>query len=220
MTSVGKSLKSALSELQGTFSESPEALHLAVALVFSSIFRANGVDVVVVGGQAASHWLRVVGSTDTDFVTTRFHTVRDTLLDVGFVVSGAPFRLIHAGADVLIELVGETIQVAGIQADAQSVITVRRSDIAHQAVSALMPGPASVIDPALVFLNYAEASLPNSDWHDFEDNGTQAHERALALLALYRPIVTEQLNRFAREERLRPDLQQALASTFQLYLTH
>lgn len=182
---VTRHLESALSELQEEFEGDPEKLHLAVAVVFSAIFRAAGTSVVIVGGQAATHWLRADGSRDADFVTRDYQMVRDTLLRSGFRVADAPFRLVQDKTNVLIELVGEQIEIAGLIADVTSVATIRKTDISSDVVRGLMPADALVLDPGLTFLNYAEASLPHSIWFDHDDDGLLAEERAQALLALY-----------------------------------
>ena len=60
-------LASALSELARAFHADPEKLHLAVAVVFSSIYHAYDLHLVIVGGQSAAHWLKAPASRDVDF---------------------------------------------------------------------------------------------------------------------------------------------------------
>lgn len=221
MTAVVSRLESALSRLRLEFPDDPERLHLAVALVFSSIYKSNGVDVIVVGGQAATHWLRIDGSIDVDFVAPDFDTVRDSLLAVGFVLTGRSlFRLVCPDAEpnrsVLIELVGETVEIAGIRAGLDSIITVRALDIENPIVRELMAGDALVINPALAFLNYAESSLSDSLWHDFEDGGAQAQERAEGILVLYEEHVAAQISRLADDGLLPERLQRLLADKYGL----
>lgn len=222
MNGAVRNLRSALSSLKAEFAHDPEKLHLAVGLVFSSIFKAYGAEVVVVGGQAASYWLRIGGSTDVDFVARDFESTRDTLASVGFVTTNAPFRLIHgdssANASVLIELVGEAVEVAGIRPAKDAVITVVTADIESPTIRRLMMGDALVMDPGLSFLNYAEASLSDSQWHDIEDQGGLALDRATALLELYRPFITDKLRTFVEEKLLSERLRRLLVSEFHLDL--
>ena len=218
MTSIADHLSSALSSLQVQFSEDPEMLHLAVATVFSSIFWERTIRVIVVGGQAATWWLRVSGSRDVDFVTSDFERVRDILQMAGFEPTDAAFRLIHPGAtatsSVLVELVGETIKVAGIQADTRAVSTIQPDDIGNPAVRRLMRGDALVIDPCLAFLNYADASSSASDWYDHTDEGSLAYERASALLELYRRYIMNGLRSLNAQGKLPAALRILLGQRF------
>lgn len=220
MTSIVANLKSALSSLQARFPDDPEKLHLAVAAVFSSIFLAHSVRVVVVGGQAATHWLRVSGSRDVDFVSSDFGSVRDTLLAAGFRATDSPFRLLHPGTttltSVLIELVGDVIDIAGVQGDLRAVTTIRPDDVEDAAVRRLMRGDALVIDPCSAFLNYADASSQDSIWYDHHTDGSLAYERAAALLALYRPHIAERLRALEQQGMLPSPLLERLQDFLEL----
>ncbi|MCA9547464.1 MAG: hypothetical protein KC613_23835 [Myxococcales bacterium] len=209
MTAIARRLRSALSELQAEFPADPQTLHFAVAAVTASIFLAHKLRVVVVGGQAATHWLRVSSSLDVDLVASDYHGVREILREVGFEPADqSAFRLKLAGptpaTEILVELVGERIQVAGVLEDADAVTTIRPDQVRNPRVRSLMGGDALVLDPCLAFLNYAEASSPDSDWYDHEDADGLAHERAEALLRLYRDHILERLEGLQRERRL-PD---------------
>ena len=116
----------------------------------------------------------------------------------------------------MIELVGEAIKVAGLQADPQSITTIEPDDIEDPAIRALMRGRALVLDPCLTFLNYAEASSPESDWFEHEDAGSLAYERATALLTLYRAHITSRLRALERQGLLRASLQSLLTQRFGL----
>jgi hypothetical protein len=80
-------------------------------------------------------------------------------------------------------LVGEKIDVAGMKSGL--TVTVEPDDVEDPFVRSLMHGPAEVLDPVVVFVNYCNASQRGSIWYDYEDKGSYAVERAQALFALY-----------------------------------
>ena len=99
----------------------------------------------------------------------------------------------------MIELVGERIDIAGIKTPGS--VPVESADIDDPFVRSLMPGPAEVLDPVLVFVNYLEASCRDSIWFDYADEGALAVERAQALLALYERYIVDGLQaRYAAGE--------------------
>lgn len=85
------------------------------------------------------------------------------------------------------------VEVADTTLDDDWLCLVEREDLASDLVRTLMPGDAVILDPALVFLNYVDASQPASGWHDSSDEGSGAEDRARALLRLYPDRVREGL---------------------------
>lgn len=77
-------LTSALFKLNDRFCDDPASLHFAVALVYSSIFRKHGIACIAVGGQSAAYWLRMPGSTDVDFVSSKTTLIAELLESIGF----------------------------------------------------------------------------------------------------------------------------------------
>ena len=185
-------LASALSKLHQQFQNDPESLHFSVALVFSSIFNKHHLACTIVGGQSAAYWMRTPASTDVDFVSPVSHSIAVILEKCGFIrSSGRSYRYQHTTTGVLIEFVGETIAIAAISTP--ETVEVSPSDIDDPLVRSLMPGPAEIIDPILIFVNYVEATSEESIWHDFENEGALAVERAQALYVLYKDYITEGL---------------------------
>lgn len=217
-TSLVNRLRSALCSLQAAYPDDPETLHFAVAAVFSSIFLQHSIRAVIVGGQAATHWLRVAGSRDADFVVSDYHGVKDALEAVGFAPTDAPYRLLHPGtspkSSVLIELVGESIEIAGLRPRQDAVTTIAAADIESPLVRDLMGTKALVVEPALVFLNYAEAGDPESVWYDHADEGSLASDRATALLALYHGHIVKRVRRLADQMGLSPRLVEQLRTMY------
>lgn len=192
------SLISALSELNAQYHDDPASLHFAVSIVFSSILKKHGLPCTIVGGQAAAYWMRLPGSTDVDFVSPQTSEIANVFELCGFERSkDVSFRFNHRTTNVLIELVGERISVAGIRSP--STVAVLPKDIHDPLVRTLMIGPAEVIDPVLVFLNYVEASTQGSIWFDYEDEGALAIERAKALEALYKKYIHDGLRKLQRK---------------------
>ena len=97
----------------------------------------------------------------------------------------------HVGPNVLIEIVGESIDIANMKSERP--VNIEPKDIEDELVRSLMPGPAMVLDPCLAFLSYVSAACKDSLWYDFEDNGALAIERAQALLALYKDYILHSL---------------------------
>lgn len=179
-----QNLTSALSELARRFGPDAETLHFTVSIVFSSILKKYRLPCIIVGGQSASYWMRVPGSTDVDFVSPNIDKIATVLEQCGFVKSpDCSFRYVHTVTKVLIELVGERVEVAGMKSGL--TVTVEPGDIEDPLVRLLMPGPTEVLDPAVVFVNYCNASDHTSIWYDYENSGSLAAERARTLFALY-----------------------------------
>lgn len=187
-----QNLTSAQSELARRFGPDAEALHLAVSIVFSSILKKNRLPCIIVGGQSASYWMRVPGSIDVDFVSPSIDKIATVLEQCGFVKSpDCSFRYVHTETNVLIELVGERVDVAGMKSGL--TVTVEPGDIEDPLVRSLMPGPAEVLDPAVVFVNYCNSSDHASIWYDYENGGALAVERARTLFALYEGYIRNSL---------------------------
>jgi len=185
-------LTSALFKLNDRFFDDPASLHFAVALVYSSILRKYGIPCIAVGGQSAAYWLRMPGSTDVDFVSSKTGLIAELLEAIGFQKSQEfCFRFTYPEPDVQIELVGEQIRVAGM-ANPETV-DVEPEEVGDTVVASLMPGSAVVLDPFTVFMNYFESSLDDSIWFDFENDGALSIERAQALLALYNDHIRNKL---------------------------
>lgn len=195
-----QNLISALSELNIRFHDEPESLHYAVALVFSSIFKKHSIPCIIVGGQSAAYWLRSPGSTDIDFVSSASDKIAEILEKCGFQRSNdISFRYTHIVTNVYIELVGERIEIADLKSP--GLVEVKPHHIGDLLVRSLMPGPAEVLDPVAVFVNYVESSCIDSIWFSYKDEGAIAIERALALLTLYKDhLLTELRNRFEAGE--------------------
>jgi hypothetical protein len=182
------SLISALSKLNEQFRDDAESLHFAVSIVFSSVLNNHGFPCIIVGGQSAAYWMRIPGSTDVDFVSPVSKDIAIIFEQCGFRKSEQfSFRFHHPETNVLIELVGDRIEIAGIKST--ETVVVEPDDIEDPLVRSLMSGPAKVIDPLLVFLNYLDASCRESIWFDFEDEGALAIERMQALLVLYEGFI-------------------------------
>ncbi len=190
MNSIVHDLTSALSELKSEFPTDPEAFHLGVSIVVSSIFTAHGFEMIIVGGQASAYWLHRAFSTDSDFVCARFEEVREILLSAGFTLAdNSLYRLHHEQTDALIELVGETAEIAGHAVT--EFVSIERSSIENPTTQKLMAGTAVVLDPAELFINYLDASCEDSIWFDTETNGKLAYDRTKALFNLYGTFITE-----------------------------
>ncbi|MCB1191400.1 MAG: hypothetical protein H7A23_15260 [Leptospiraceae bacterium] len=190
---IHQDLVSALSKLSDHFADDPEALHLAVAIVFSSILRKYNLSCILVGGQSAAYWSRTIGSTDTDFVSRDTDIFSEILLKIGFYQKdNFSFRFYHPSFNILIELVGEKIEIGNIKNP--RTVYIKQNDINDPLVKSLMKAPAEIIDPTLTFINYVEASIKSSEWFDYEDEGALAIERALALFSLYHDYILDNLN--------------------------
>ena len=189
-----QSLISALSKLNAKFHDDPESLHFAISIVFSSILTKHGLQCAIVGGQAAAYWMRLPGSTDVDFVSQHSIKIAKIFEQCGFERSkDFAFRFTHSTTNVMIELVGERIDIAGITSP--TTVAVMPKDVHDPLVRSLMTGPAEVLDPVLVFVNYLEASTNDSIWFNYEDEGALAIERTQALLALYKEYVINGLRK-------------------------
>ena len=217
-TRLRSDLASALSELAGALHHDREALHRAVAVVFSSMFQAAGLRFVIVGGQASSHWLQVNTSLDVDFVVDDFRTAREHLESIGFEREELTFRFLHRASDVLIELFDRPVTVANVTLADEALVTVQPDDIGEEAVRRLMPGCALMISPTHAFLNCAEAAMPASGWFDTSDGGSEARDRAAALLALYEGHIVGELSRWAAEGLVEAGLRRWLFEEFGLEL--
>ena len=162
-----KSLDSALSKLYEALGTDSALLNEAVAIVFSSLFRKYHIECIIVGGQSAAYWMRVPGSTDVDIVSRDSSEIAETLEACGFVKNdkfGSRFK--HSGTDVLIEIVGEQIQISGVQYT--KTVEIESEEIENDIVRMLMQGSAEALEPTRVFLNYLEASSDESIWFDYE----------------------------------------------------
>jgi hypothetical protein len=210
-----RDLISALSKLTSQFHDDPQSLHFAVSIVFSSIFKKHGLSCVIVGGQSAAYWMRLPGSTDVDFVSPESKKIAIVLEQCGFQKNDDfSFRYNYPETNVLIELVGEQIKIAGLK-ETISVI-VNPQDIEDPLVRSLMPGSAEVLDPALVFINYLDSACQDSIWFDYEDEGALAVERALALLALYNDYILKELRDRKATGELSQRLLQVLRDKFNI----
>jgi hypothetical protein len=167
----------------------------------------------VVGGQSAAYWLRLPGSIDVDFVSAESNKVIRHLEEAGFRKSGeCSFRYTHEATNVQIELVGEKLQVSGL--DHPETIMVDRDEIEDPVVRSLMPGPAEVLDPVSVFMNYLDSSSDESLWFDFENEGALSIERAQALLVLYNEYIRNRLQELQKNGKISEKKRQVLAEKF------
>jgi hypothetical protein len=188
MNMLTQDLTSALSKLSREFSDDSEMFHLAVSLVFSSLFNFYNHKVIIVGGQASAYWLRMAGSQDVDFVTPDFDFVQESLLSVGFeTIDNTTYRLLHKESNALIELVGESVTVMDITST--EFAEVSPSDVTNPLVQSFMKASGFVIDPTLVFLNYLDSSCESSLWFDYRDDGTLSLDRARALWEIYPALI-------------------------------
>lgn len=210
---IYQNLTSALSELTNRFGSDAPALHLAVSVAFSSIFKKNGLPCIIVGGQSAAFWMRVPGSTDVDFVSSEIDKIAIVLTKCGFKKSAdVSFRFIHPETNVLIELVSDTIDIAGMKSG--GTVDVVPSDIEDPVVRSFLQAPAEVLDPVAVFVNYCNASCKNSIWFDAEDDGFLAFERAQALFKLYEGYILHGLKERKRTGEISGSLIQMLKEKF------
>lgn len=198
--SLQQNLILAISKLYTRFNDDLQSLHFAISIVFSAILKKHQLSCVIVGGQSAAYWMRLPGSTDVDFVSSDIKKIASVLEGCGFQVDEEyKFRYLHPATNVLIELVGEHIDIRGINASA--TVAVKPTDINDSLVKSLMPGPAEVLDPVLVFVNYLDSADQSSIWFNFEDEGALSIERAQALFALYKEYILDSLRtRFAANE--------------------
>lgn len=208
------SLESALSKLYNHFQNDSETLHEGVALVFSSIFKKFGFQCTIVGGQSAAFWMRMPGSTDVDFVTKNGKQISDALENCGFIKTDLIFRYKHPATNILIELVDEQITINGVRKI--DTVEVQQDEIEDPIVKALMPGPAEILDPVRVFLNYVEASSNDSIWFDYEDLGALAIERAQTLLDLYKNIILPELDTLVQNGDIDNNLVKILKEKFHI----
>jgi len=212
-----QNLTSALFKLDAQFHSDPQSLHFAVAIVFSSILRKYGYPCIIVGGQSASYWMRLPGSIDTDFVSSQIDQIALVLEQCGFQRSDKfTFRYNHPKTNVLIELVGEEIKIGDLKGC--STVEIGPDDIRDPLVRSLMPGPAEILDPLLVFLNYIEAADKDSIWFNYKDEGAIAIERAQAMLALYEEYIKRGLNRLVKSGEISLRIQGILSDKFNLKL--
>ena len=124
-------------------------MHLSVAVVFSSIFNHYGLSCTIVGGQAAAYWSRTPGSADVDIVTESPDKISAILENCNFKQSEKnSFRYIHEKFDVLIELVSDSIDIAGIKNI--KPVSISPSDIDDPVTASLMPGVALVTTLSLL----------------------------------------------------------------------
>jgi hypothetical protein len=210
-------LISALYKLKNQFADDAEMLHLAVSIVFSAIFNAHGISCIIVGGQSAAYWMRVPGSTDVDFVSSDIQKVTSALMQCGFSQSSDfLFRFIHSDPDVLVEIVGENIDAAGMKSEGS--VNIEPNDVEDELVRSLMPGPAIVIEPAIVFLNYVSASSCETIWYDYDDEGALAIERARAMLALYEEYIRKNLEERFKNNKIPEAIVQLLREKFNMQL--
>lgn len=156
------------------------------------------------------------GSTDVDFVTKNGKKISDALENCGFIKTDLAFRYKHPETNVLIELVDEQITINGVRKI--DTVEVQRKEIEDPIVKALMPGPAEILDPVRVFLNYVEASSNDSIWFDYEDQGALAIERAQALLDLYKNVILLELDSLVRNEDINDELVKILKDKFHVNL--
>ncbi|MBU1896979.1 nucleotidyltransferase [Myxococcota bacterium] len=208
-------LSSALSDLYRKFSNYPEKLHLAVAVVFSSIFNENGIKTIIVGGQAVSLILRTSESRDVDFITSNTTKLQEILTNIGFEQDS--FRYRHNKYNVLIEIVGEEVNIAGIKGDDESLAVISSDDIEDELVRKLINTDIITINPSLLFLNYVDASIPYTYWYNEEDNGKLALERARAIYELYNNYgIDSYIRNLIAQNKLKPDLVKFLSEEFDI----
>ncbi len=215
INNLQESLASALSELYSHFPNDIETLHEAVALVFSSIFRAFGIPCTIVGGQSAAYWMRMPGSRDVDFVSENCSSIAQILEKCSFVKSDSfHFRFKHPLSNVLIELVDEKIVIKGVKK--VDKVEILPDDIQDPVVKSLMPGTAEILDPVSVFLNYVEASSNDSIWYNYQDNGALAIERACALFKLYQNVILTELATLLNDNNIEENLLRILHEKFHI----
>lgn len=215
MPNTISNLKSALSEINKKYSAEPAKLHFAVALIISSYFRRLGVRCCIVGGQAAAYWMRITGSVDSDFVIGNTGKAAELLETVGFKRdSGRSYQFLHSQYSLLVELVGEEIEVAGVKLD--RTVLISPNEVSDKFTKKLMAGPAEVIDPVLVFLNYLEACGKGSVWFDERNQGMLAAERARAVFELYEKYIRETLEKEKKFKKIPDVVLSALHSEFKV----
>jgi hypothetical protein len=112
----------------------------------------------------------------------------------------------------LYELASE-FKVADLDLELTEMIDVE--SIEHPIVKKLMLGPAEVINPFLVFINYLEASMSSSAWYDPADQGNLAFERAKAIYSLMPDYMLVSCKKFlANRSDLNQDLLKKLHEEF------
>lgn len=154
------------------------------------------------------------GSTDVDFVTKNGKQISDALENCGFIKTDLIFRYKHPATNILIELVDEQITINGVRKI--DTVEVQQDEIEDPIVKALMPGPAEILDPVRVFLNYVEASSNDSIWFDYEDLGALAIERAQTLLDLYKNIILPELDTLVQNGDIDNNLVKILKEKFHI----
>ncbi len=212
---IQQNLTSALYSLYSRYKDSPETLHYAISLVFASIFHKFDFPCIIVGGQSAAYWMHMPVSMDIDLVSSQVYQISSILESCGFHKSdGSSFRYIHPETNVLVELVGDKIEIAGLSDLAPDLVSIPEVD--DPFVQSLMLGPAEILNPTLVFLNYLEASDQESIWHDYQDAGALAVERAQALFLLYKKHILNDLTTLKKTGKLPERLVKLLSERFEI----
>lgn len=216
---IAKDLKSALYKLFNKFSDDPFAFHFAISLVFSSIFKNYGIKLVIVGGQSVAYWNRINVSQDADFISDN-NEVTAILESIGFSVdANFRFRLLHEEFNAFVEIVGESLRIAGIDFSiSDNVIEVFPSDIDDELVASLMKANALILHPALAFLNYIHASIPDTEWFDSKDGGSEAGIRAKALYRLLTDEIEEKLININKMHKIPENIKEYLRLEYQFIL--
>ncbi len=214
MKNIISLLNSALYELASEFESDKAEFHFALSIVFSSILTFHGYRTVIVGGQAAVYWTRLTTSEDVDFVCANYLAVKELLGRLNFVpYEGSSFRFLHEETDAMLELVGEKLRVANLDLELSEMIGAE--SIEHPLVKKLMLGPAEVINPFLVFLNYLDAAISSFFWYDSTDQGNLALERARAIYSLMPDYIVAACKKFLpNQSKLNLDLLKKLYDEF------
>jgi hypothetical protein len=211
MNDAPPSLASALSELRAAIQDDEE-FHYALAFVLSARLRSVGQYAVVVGGQAAAHWLRIAGSRDADLVVGDFDAVVEILTAAGFEREDLGFRFFHEPTDALVELFERPLETGSVRPTDEELAQVMPGDLSNEVAERLLAGSAAVLDPTTVFLAYADAAQPGADFHDPADGGSLAADRVRALVALYRDHIRDGLNALVKAGRLDGSTRDELAN--------
>jgi hypothetical protein len=159
----------------------------------------------------------MAGSTDVDFVSSQRDEISNTLVSCGFTkAEGLTIRYTHPETDIMIEIVGDKLKVEGVTQ--VTTVEIEPDDIDLQVVKLLMSGPAEILNPVYVFLNYVEASHQPSIWFDYGDQGSYAVERAHALLNLYGNVILEELRSLRLQGEIDKNLIKVLGEKFNISL--
>lgn len=153
MKDITNLLNSALYELALEFKSKLAEFHFALSIVFSSILNYHGFRTIIVGGQASVYWTRLTTSEDVDFVCADYLAVKEILEHLNFTpLMNSNFRFLHQETNARLELFGEKLMVANLNLELTEMIEAK--SIEHPSVKKLMLGPAEVLNPFLVFINY------------------------------------------------------------------